>query len=142
MVASYYVGFNRKKARTAALELVKSRQSLDFIYACSTDIALGIADALAETGKTGKILLNGWGGGSAELEMIRKETLNFTVMRMNDDSSVAIAEAIKLDISGKATEVPHIYSGDIILIDKQTDETQIQKLKNRAFRYSGEGRLN
>ncbi len=72
MVASYYVGFDRKRAKKAALELILSNQDLKFIYACSTDIALGIADALRVSGRTGKIFVNGWGGGSAELELLSK----------------------------------------------------------------------
>ena len=43
-------------------------------------------------------LINGWGGGSAELEAIERGDLDVTVMRMNDDTGIAMAEAIKWDL--------------------------------------------
>jgi autoinducer 2-binding protein LuxP len=139
MVASYYVGFNRQKARQGALELLTSQSAsaLDFIYACSTDIALGVADALQQTGKTGKILINGWGGGSAELEMLRNKTLDFTVMRMNDDSGVAMADAVIMDLNGNPSDtIPTVYSGQMRLVTKEMPETQLRQFTNQAFRYS------
>eukprot|EP00873_Tetraselmis_striata_P016820 jgi/Tetstr1/437084/TSEL_025844.t1 len=42
LVASYYVGFDREKARAAALTLLQRNPEVDFIYSCSTDIALGV----------------------------------------------------------------------------------------------------
>lgn len=142
LASRFYTKGDEEIAYNATLAALKKNPDLNMIFACSTDIALGAIQALNESGKSDTVTLNGWGGGDSEISALLAGDLDLTVMRMNDDSSVAIAEAIKLDISGKATEVPHIYSGDIILIDKQTDETEIQKLKNRAFRYSGEGRLN
>ncbi len=136
MVSAYYVDFNREKARKAALEIIAETPDIDFIHAASTDIALGVIDALKETGKLGKIMVNGWGGGSAELEALRKGELDFTVMRMNDDNGVAMAEAIKLDLLGKGEKVPLIYSGTFRLIRKDTPAAKISDYMRYAFRYS------
>ncbi len=136
LVASYYVDFNREKAATATREIIKDHPNIKFIYACSTDIALGVSDVLAETGLTGKVIVNGWGGGSAELDAIQDGLLNFTVMRMNDDNGVAMAEGIALDLLGKGAEVPTLYSGDFRLVDQGTSAKDIKELKQRAFRYS------
>ncbi|WP_051548187.1 substrate-binding domain-containing protein [Sneathiella glossodoripedis] len=97
---SYFVGFNREKSREAALEVLKTHPNLKFIFSASTDIALGVIDAVEEMGLQGKVITNGWGGGSAELEALRSNKMTLTVMRMNDDNGVAMADAIVLAQSG------------------------------------------
>jgi len=139
---SYYVNFDRQLAADATMELIANHTSevgnldLDFIYAASTDIALGVLDTLKQHGLKKRVVVNGWGGGSAELDSIRQGELDFTVMRMNDDNGVAMAEAIALDLEGKTDQVPTIYSGSFRLVDQQTDENQLQRFEARAFRYS------
>lgn len=135
--SGYYVGFDREKAREAALELVEREKDLSFIYACSTDIALGIADALKEKGLTGKILVNGWGGGGSELSAIEDGALSFTVMRINDDNGVAMADAILLDQDGQGGDLPLVFSGEMALVDQSMTGDRIQDLKEKSFRYSG-----
>jgi len=134
LVAEYYVGFDRKKAREAALQLLTKNPDLSFIFSCSTDIALGVMDAIREQGKQGQVITNGWGGGSSELEAISNQTLDLTVMRMNDDNGAAMAEAIRQDLMDG--DVPTIYSGDILLVTKEMSKTEISKTSKRAFRYS------
>ena len=136
MVSAYYVDFNREKARRAALEIVSETPDIDFIYAASTDIALGVIDALRETGMLGRIMVNGWGGGSDELAALKAGELDFTVMRMNDDNGVAMAEAIRLDLLDKGGRVPQIYSGTFELIRKDTPPEHISDYVQYAFRYS------
>ncbi|NIY81959.1 autoinducer 2-binding periplasmic protein LuxP [Vibrio hepatarius] len=131
--SSFYTSATRESGREAAINALKKDSELHFIYACSTDVALGAADALKELGRE-DIILNGWGGGTAELEAIAKGELDVTVMRMNDDTGVAMAEAIKWDLEGKS--VPHIYSGDFELVTSEDTPQAIEKLKQRAFRYS------
>ena len=138
LVDSYYTDFNQEKARVATLDILTNHKGIKFIYACSTDIALGAISALKEKNLLGKIMINGWGGGSSELLAIQNNEMDFTVMRMNDDNGVAMAEAIKLDIQNKSDQVPLIYSGDFKLVKKGISLKKLQKLKTRAFRYSGE----
>jgi len=137
LIAEYYVGFNRAQARQATLDLFEIEDDVSFIYASSTDIAHGIMDALSELGQLGKVTVNGWGGGSSELAAIRKRELDFTIMRMNDDNGVAMAEAIRLVEQGRIGEVPQVYSGAFTLVDQETRQETLEKLVHRAFRYSG-----
>ena len=58
-------------------------------------------------------------------------------MRINDENGVAMAEAIKLDIEGRESLVPTIFSGDFALIEKGITHEKIETYKKRAFRYSG-----
>ena len=137
LVSAYYTDASRKNAFENASRILADTTQLDLIYACSTDVALGVSDAIQAYGQQGKILVNGWGGGSAELAALKKGQLDVTVMRMNDDNGVAMAEAIKLDVQGKSTSVPTIYSGDFAVITKDTPAAEIEQFKQRAFRYSG-----
>lgn len=134
---AFYTYVDKEKAKNAVLRY-DAIDSIDFIYNCSTDIAVGTSQALKESGKSDTIFSNGWGGGSLELGMIQNKALDVTVMRMNDDSAVAMAEAIRLDLQNK--KVPLIYSGKFVIVDKNTDAKQLQKLKQKAFRYSGVGK--
>ena len=137
LLETYYTDFDREKAKNAVLDLLKRHKNLKFIYACSTDIAIGAIEALKEKGMLSKIAINGWGGGSSELEAIKKREMDVTVMRMNDDNGVAMAEAIKLDLEGRGDKVPLIYSGDFELVEKDISKSRLDELKKRAFRYSG-----
>lgn len=133
---AYYTEGDRSSAYKASLAALKEHPDLDFMYACATDTAMGIVDALKETGKQGRVKVNGWGGGSAELEALQRGELDVTVMRMNDDTGVAIAEAIGQDL--QHVEVPTVYSGEFALIQKGISPDELAKLKARAFRYSKE----
>jgi autoinducer 2-binding periplasmic protein LuxP len=135
-VEAYYVGFDRARARAATEELLGRHARLDFIYAASTDIALGALDTIAQAGRT-EVLVNGWGGGANELEALTAGRLAVTVMRLNDDASVATADAILLHAAGRAAEVPAVYSGDFAVATPQTPAAELKALEARAFRYSG-----
>jgi autoinducer 2-binding protein LuxP len=134
--ASYYTDGNRENARKAALAIIDDNPRLRFIYACATDVAMGAIDALRQTGKVGTIMVNGWGGGSTELTAIQSGDMDVTVMRINDDNGVAMAEAIRLDLVGRGAQVPTIYSGDFALVEKGLGAERLGRIKARAFRYS------
>lgn len=136
VVASFYTDGNRDKARAATQKILQKHPDIEMIFACSTDIALGAIDELESQNKLDSVTLNGWGGGAAEIEQLLKGKLDLTVMRINDDASVAMAEAIKLDIEGKTAQVPKIYSGDIVLLNQSTTLEEINSYKKKAFRYS------
>lgn len=136
VVHEYYTNTSKENAKKATFDLLKIDKDIKFIYACSTDIALGVMEALKEKNLTGKILVNGWGGGATELEAITENKLDVTVMRMNDDNGVAMAEAIKLDLFGKSYEVPTIFSGDMKIVEKGINQDELETLKKRAFRYT------
>ena len=130
---SFYTYVNKDVAKKIVLDY-KNIDQIDFIYSCSTDISIGASEALDQLKLQNKIVINGWGGGTTELEMIEKKTLDVTVMRMNDDNGVAMAEAIKLDLLHQ--KVPLIYSGKFEIVDTTTSKEHIEQLKQRAFRYS------
>jgi autoinducer 2-binding protein LuxP len=134
--ASYYVGYDRNKSRNATNRILAENSDLAFVYACSTDIALGVLDAIEAHDNRNNVVTNGWGGGSAELDAISAGDLDVTVMRMNDDNGVAMAEAIALDMAGQEDEIPIVYSGEFQLVTSNDTAERINELKARAFRYS------
>ncbi|MCE2596170.1 substrate-binding domain-containing protein [Motilimonas cestriensis] len=137
LVDSHYSDASKHSAAMATRDMLKEHQQVDFIYACSTDVAFGITSALArEEQLTHKIAVNGWGGGEKELDAILSGELDVTVMRMNDDNGVAMAEAIKLDLQGQAKLIPQVFSGDFKLVDKRIHPAKLEEYKKRAFRYS------
>lgn len=136
LIHEYYTDFNKEKAKNATFDLLERNPNIKFIYACSTDIALGVVEALKEKNLLGQIEVNGWGGGNSELDAIENKYLDITVMRMNDDNGVAMAEAIKLDISGKESNIPTIYSGEFKLIKKGIKKEELEAFKRKAFRYT------
>lgn len=132
--ASYYTDSSRSGGYRAALQILTEHPDIRYIYACSTDTALGSVDALKEQGRN-DVIVNGWGGGAAELEALRKGELQVVLMRMNDDNGVSMAEAIKRDLEGMP--VPLIYSGDFAVLDSSMSSEEILQFERRAFRYSG-----
>ena len=133
--ASYYTRGNSESAKIATLAMLQQPNHPDVIYSCSTDLALGAVEAIRQLGLQQHVEVSGWGGGANELAAIQRGELSVTVMRMNDDSAVAIAEAIGNDLRGIA--VPQIFSGRLVLITRDYTEQQLRQLSETAFRYSG-----
>jgi len=137
LVAEYYTGGSRKKARDAAFKILDAHPDVDFIHACATDIAFGVMDALKERGLTGKVLVNGWGGGANELKSLLSGELDFTVMRMNDDNGAAMAEAVRLNVESKLKAKPVLFSGKMVIVRQGIRKVDLLKFEKQAFRYSG-----
>lgn len=134
---SYTTEMRVEVARTATLDAIKRYPDLRVIYACTTDVALGAMEGVKLADASDRILVSGWGGGEDELEALRRGDLAATVMRINDDAGVAMAEAIALDLRGESEMVPTIFSGTMEVVTRNTPASEIESLKRRAFRYSG-----
>ncbi|MDN3557417.1 substrate-binding domain-containing protein [Halomonas maura] len=135
-VAAFFTDGDSDRAYRATRRTLEAHPDLTMIFASSTDVALGALRALRETGKQETVLLNGWGGGAAEREALAAGGLDVTALRLNDDNGIAMAEAIKLDLTGQARRVPDIFAGDIALITRDTSPEATARLERRAFRLS------
>ena len=133
----YYTGYDSEKAYAATADMLAKHPEIEYIFACSTDIAIGAAAALKASGASDRVCLSGWGGSSAELELMKKGSLDFTVVRLSDDSGVAAAEAIKMVLEGRRSEVPHVFAGGLRIMSADDSAESIDRLKKRIFRYSG-----
>lgn len=130
---AFYTKVDHPSSYRSTVSAIKEYPDIDFIYASSTDISLGAKDALLDNDAR-HIEVNGWGGGSAELEALEKGDIDVTVMRMNDDTAIAIAEAIKMDLQNQKTAT--VFSGDFEIVTKDITKEKLEQLKARAFRYS------
>ncbi|MBR9827385.1 MAG: substrate-binding domain-containing protein [Oceanospirillales bacterium] len=132
--SSFYSDSSREGGRVAALQMLRESPQLDYIYACSTDLALGVLDALAELDRQ-DVMVNGWGGGPEEIEQLRAGSLPLVLMRMSDESGIAIAEAIRRELLG--LPVPLVYAGRFTVLHKGMSDASIREQEARAHRYSG-----
>ncbi|WP_320006355.1 substrate-binding domain-containing protein [Maridesulfovibrio sp.] len=142
LVSLFQTGIDKDKAREATRRIIAKYPDIDFIYACSTDIALGASEALQSAGLQGKILLNGWGGGAPEIKALKKNALDVTIMRINDDNGVAMADAIILDMLGKKSQIPLVFSGRFEIVVKGIPDAKLLQLQQESFRYSGNPKDN
>ena len=137
IVYEHYADWDKTKAYEATKYILTAYPEVAHIHSCSTAMAYGIIAALKELGLTGQILVNGWGGGRGEQAHMWEGELNFTVMRMQDDWGVVLAEVIKYDIEGRRDEIPLSISGGMVIIDDTWTKAEVGKLTEYAYRYSG-----
>lgn len=133
----YVTDFLAPVVRRATRDALVRYPQLKAVIACATDMALVAAGWVEEAVPQRGVLVTGWGGGSEELAALEAGRLAATVMRMNDDAGVAMAEAVALDVAGKGDQVPTVYAGDMVLVTRQTPVQVLRGLEARAFRYSG-----
>ncbi len=138
IVHETYANWARDQGYAATLNIVGAYPDVDHIHIVSTAMAIGAVEALDEVGRAGEILLNGWGGGSEEQLHLLEGNLHATVMRMQDDWGVALAEIIKYDLEGRIDEVPLAVSGGMQLVDDTASQADIDAILEYAFRYSGD----
>ncbi|WP_210396156.1 substrate-binding domain-containing protein [Motiliproteus sediminis] len=136
VVSRYYTAADQESARLATLDALDQNSDIDLFYACSTDVAFGIQAALKERGVQHRIRVNGWGGGVEELDAIARGELDLTVVRLNEESSIAMAEAILNDQLG--LPVPQVYSGEMRPLTRQQPASIQNALRALAFPHSRE----
>ena len=138
MVYETYCDWDREKAYEATKRILTAYPEVDHIHIISTAMAAGAASAIEEMGMTGEVLINGWGGGSEEQDLLLAGQLQFTVLRNQDDWGVSLAEIIKLDLEGRRDEIPLVFNGEMQLINESYDRAAIDAILEYAFRYSGD----
>jgi len=129
------VSDNKKSAFEAAQALLKKTPS-DFIFSCSEHISDGVVAALKEKQLTSKTQTNAWGlslHGMADLESRR---VKVSVLFMQDNLSIAVAEAIKMDLEGK--NMPNLYVANSMLMPAELDSESVKLMVQQAYHYSVE----
>lgn len=132
--SSYYSDSSREGGRDAALRMLREYPELHYIYACSTDVALGALDALEQLQRS-DVVVNGWGGGPEEIEQLRAGRLPVVLLRISDEAGIAMAEAIRRDLLG--LPVAKVYAGHFEVLDERMAPAEIRRHEQRAHRYSG-----
>jgi autoinducer 2-binding protein LuxP len=138
IVHETYANWRRDMGYSATLDIVGAYPDVNHIHIVSTAMAIGAVEALEELDRAGEILLNGWGGGSEEQLHLLEGNLHATVMRMQDDWGVALAEIIKFHLEGRVDEIPLAFTGEMQLVDDSFTREDIDVILEYAFRYSGD----
>jgi autoinducer 2-binding periplasmic protein LuxP len=129
---------DREMAFTGASTVLSAHPDLTFMHAASTAITLGAVAAMRERDAIDDVILNGWGGGSDELDGIINGEIDVTVFRVQDDWGVAGAEMIRMHLEGRDDEIPGVVSPGMMIIDHTWTEEEIEEQTDVGFRYSGD----
>lgn len=139
MVYQHYGQFQREGGYQATELILSAYPEVSFIHSANTAMAMGAMSSVQARSKGKSVLLTGWGGTGEELQAIRLGELNATPMRMSDDVGAATAEAIKLNLEGRAAEMPLVFLGRIAVAHDKMSKAELDALEKEAFRYSGVG---
>ncbi|MEM7024818.1 MAG: substrate-binding domain-containing protein [Pseudomonadota bacterium] len=129
VVIGPHTDFDRGKAFDAAQNLLTAHDDLDLIYGVSTAVGLGAGQAIRQAGKSEEIASMGFGGTGDEIVAMGEGWLTASVLRPIDDSGVAVADSFVAHMNGE--DVPQVWSGPFVMVDKDSDTTEIIEYANR-----------
>lgn len=141
IVDEHYAYVDRIKSYEYTLDYVRINPDIDVIYAISSSMGLGAAQAVAELGLSDKIAIYGVGGTGEEYESIEKGQMYGSMGRMIDEKGIAIANTIyQVLVEGKS--VPQTWAGPWYLMDKVqfdlgTVDENIEKALGRSKKILG-----
>jgi ABC-type sugar transport system, periplasmic component len=81
IINTYYSDGDRKKAEAITKDIIASNPDISAIYATCEGAAVGVADAIKEEGKTGKISIVGFDSSEDEIKYINDGVINGTVIQ-------------------------------------------------------------
>jgi autoinducer 2-binding protein LuxP len=108
----------------------------DFIFSCSQNISEGVVAALQSEGFGSQIQTNAWGLSANGIADLESRKIKVSVLFMQDDLSIAVAEAIKLDLEGR--NMPTLYVANSTLLPAELDSESLRLMIQQAHHYSVE----
>jgi ABC-type sugar transport system substrate-binding protein len=117
VVQTIPVDFDRARAKLAAQQLVRAKSPVQGFFAVNDQMALGVADALAATGKTGSTPVIGLDGISEALAAVMRGALSATVAQYPYTIGRLGVEACLAAIRGKS--VPDNIVAPVQIVTKQ-----------------------
>ena len=132
IVMGPYTDFDRAKAYDAAQNMLAAHPDINLIYGMSTTIGLGAAQVVRQMGKSEEILTMGFGGTGDEITAMKEGWLTASVLRPIDDSGVAVADAFVAHSKGE--DVPLVWGGSFVMVDRWSDTDDILEYANRYSR--------
>ncbi|UTV99410.1 substrate-binding domain-containing protein [Marinomonas rhizomae] len=119
-----------------ATQILLKNNPPDFIFSCSQNISEGVVSALQAEGVGSKIQTNAWGLSANGMAGLKSRKLKASVLFMKDDLSIAVAEAIKLDLEGR--NMPSLYVANSSLVPAELDSESLRLMVQQAHHYSVE----
>ena len=129
------VADDKKEAFEAAREFLKETPT-DFIFSCSQNISEGVVAALEQSVPDSKAQTNAWGLSPNGIADLVNRNVKVNVLFMKDNLSIAVAEAIKLDLEGK--NMPTLYVANSTLMPAELDSESLRLMVQQAYQYSVE----
>lgn len=133
----HYGDFQREGGTTGAQLIISAYPEVTLIHSANTAMAMGALSAVQSMSVQDKVMVTGWGGTGDELDALLRGELRATPMRMADDLGVAMADAIRYDLEGRADELPLVFIGRITIATGNMPEADILGMREEAFRYTG-----
>ncbi|MBU1295126.1 MAG: autoinducer 2-binding periplasmic protein LuxP [Gammaproteobacteria bacterium] len=125
-----------KRSAFEAAQILLKENPADFIFSCSQNISEGVVAALQAEGFDTQIQTNAWGLSLSGIADLESRKIKASVLFMKDDLSIAIAEAIKLDLEGK--NMPTLYVANSMLVPAELDSESLRLMVQQAHHYSVE----
>ena len=141
MAYEHYGEFQREGGFNGAQQIISAYPEVSYIHNANTAMAMGAISAVQSLGAADEVDITAWGGTGDELEALRAGELLATPMRMGDDVGVAMAEAIRADVEGRADELPLVFLGRISIVTSESGPEVVDEMEREAFRYTGVGTL-
>lgn len=124
-----------KKHAYEAARVFLNESPTDFIFSCSQNISEGVVAALEER-SIKDTQTNAWGLSSNGIADLLNHKVRVNVLFMQDNLSIAVAEAIKLDLEGK--NMPNLYVAHSTLMPAELDSDSLRLMVQQAYQYSVE----
>jgi len=141
MAYEHYGDFQREGGFNGAQQIVQAYPEVTLLHNANTAMAMGAISAVQAADVGDRVQVTAWGGTGDELEALRNGELLATPMRMSDDVGVAMAEAIRADLEGRADEIPLVFLGRIDIVSSASGPDVVDAFEKEAFRYTGIGTL-
>jgi autoinducer 2-binding protein LuxP len=133
----HYGNFEREGGFNGTQQVLTAYPEVILVHNANTAMAMGALSAVLSMNALDRVTVSGWGGSGDELDALVRGELGFTPMRMADDLGVAMAEAIRYDVEGRAGELPVVFLGRMTIATGDLSEAEILAMRELAFRYTG-----
>ena len=141
MAYEHYGNFMREGGFNGAQQILSAYPEVTLLHNANTAMAMGAISSVQASGAADRVKVTAWGGTGDELEALRLGELAATPMRMGDDVGVAMAEAIRADLEGRADDIPLVFLGRITIVSSDSGPELVDEMEKEAFRYTGIGTL-
>ena len=138
VVFETYAEADKQKGFDATMDIMTGFPDVSMIYAVTSAMALGAANALDSLGLTGTVGVWGFGGTIEEINAMLEGTMTGSVYRFQDDGGVAAAEAILRHLEGRADRIPSSFMGEMEMATSDMSYDDFVRLANTAYRYTGD----
>lgn len=125
---------DNKEEAFQATQVLLGETSPDFIFSCSQNISDGVVAVIKEKKSASIVQTNAWGLSSSGLSDLKNERVKLSMFFMKDNLSVAVAEAIKLDIEGR--NMPNLYMANATLVPASLGLESLSLMVDKVYQYS------